>query len=366
MAGGFPGAGARQAPYAEYEAWQPPGTPGGYPGPGGHGEVVNDGGYAYVIREDDLATPQSPRTRARERGQGIGEWSQAGAEAAPAPAATSGRSADGAGAYAGGVRAITAGPSGVPWPAGADGPADTAGSGSATTAARPAAPAGTADTTGDAADARVTPPAGAAVPVSAGGAADVDPALAYGPDDPAYGPSGTDWYKRDEEHGSRTTADTEESRIARGPFEPLSPSEREAAGHADYQPTDAAPALDDEQADQTEISDYQSVDDETSELLDFGTPTDPEAGALGRISDLYLAAETISPAGLDTHFDQLLERQRELISEYFMESGGLSPAEAAAPIVPAAPGTPAESPAPHGFDTAESLSGLLGELRNAP
>ena len=73
----------------------------------------------------------------------------------------------------------------------------------------------------------------------------MDPALAYGPDDPAYGPPGTDWYKRDEEHASRTAADTEESRIARGPFEPLSPSEREAAGYADYQPADTAPAFDD-------------------------------------------------------------------------------------------------------------------------
>ena len=93
----------------------------------------------------------------------------------------------------------------------------------------PAAPPGTADTTGDAAHARATPPAGAAVPASAGGAADVDPALAYGPDDPAYGPPGTDWYKRDEEHAPQTGPDTEELRIARGPFEPLRASERAAA-----------------------------------------------------------------------------------------------------------------------------------------
>jgi hypothetical protein len=80
---------------------------------------------------------------------------------------------------------------------------------------------------------------------------------------------------------------------------------------------------------------------------------------------LYLAAETISPASFDGHFDELLERQRELISEYFMESGGLSPAD---PIVPAAPALSAEppsSPTPLGFDTAASLAALRGELRNA-
>jgi len=35
MAGGFPGQGEAQAPYAEYQAWRPPGAPGGYPAPTG-------------------------------------------------------------------------------------------------------------------------------------------------------------------------------------------------------------------------------------------------------------------------------------------------------------------------------------------
>ena len=71
-----------------------------------------------------------------------------------------------------------------------------------------------------------------------------------------------------------------------------------------------------------------------SELFDFGTETDPEAGALGQIRDLYEAAETVSQASLDRHFEQLLERQRKLISEYFTEAGGLGSAEAARPGVP--------------------------------
>jgi hypothetical protein len=74
---------------------------------------------------------------------------------------------------------------------------------------------------------------------------------------------------------------------------------------------------------------------------------------------LYDAAETVSQASLDRHFEQLLERQRELISEYFTESAGLGPAEiqdqAAA----------ADVPVTFGFDSAQSLTGLRGELRGA-
>ncbi len=88
--------------------------------------------------------------------------------------------------------------------------------------------------------------------------------------------------------------------------------------------------------------------------------TDPEAGALGQIKGLYETAETFSQASFDRHFDQLLERQRELISEYFQESAGLAGAEAAAPAAPAAP---EDMPIPLGFDTAESLTALRGELR---
>jgi hypothetical protein len=114
-----------------------------------------------------------------------------------------------------------------------------------------------------------------------------------------------------------------------------------------------------------------------SELFDFGAPTDPEAGAIGELKDLYQTAGTAGQSSLDRHFDQLLERQRELISEYFEESGALGPAELASPVIampagvppagatrdPADPADPPHSAAPFGFDTAESLAALRGELR---
>jgi hypothetical protein len=96
-----------------------------------------------------------------------------------------------------------------------------------------------------------------------------------------------------------------------------------------------------------------------SDLFDFGTEADPEAGAIGQIRDLYDAAETVSQAGLDRHFDQLLERQRKLISEYFTEAGALGPADTTATAATA------DTSAPFGFDSAQSLTGLRGELRGA-
>jgi hypothetical protein len=197
---------------------------------------------------------------------------------------------------------------------------------------------------------------------------EIDPALAYGPDDPAYGPPGPDWYKRDEERASRTgdgesLAAAGGAGVTRGPFEPLGPADRERAGYADYQPSDVDPAFEDEAGSpEDEIPEYDPIDYEMSGLLDFGTASDPEAGALGQLTDLYQAAESVSQASLDRHFDRLLERQRELISEYFSESGGLGSAEAAAPVAPVAPADPS---APLGFDTAESLNSLRGELRGA-
>jgi hypothetical protein len=169
---------------------------------------------------------------------------------------------------------------------------------------------------------------------------------------------------RDEERAARTgdgesPAAAGEPVATRGPFEPLRPGDREGAGHADYQQADGDAAFDDRDADplESDVSEYEPIDYEMSELLDLGTPTDPEAGALGHIRDLYQAAETVSQASLDRHFDRLLERQRELISEFFTESGGRG--AAAAPVAPADPSSPL------GFDAAQSLTGLRGELRGA-
>jgi hypothetical protein len=201
-------------------------------------------------------------------------------------------------------------------------------------------------------------------------APDIDPALAYGPDDPAYGPPRPDWYKRDEERAPRAEdgephADAGESHAARGPFEPLRAGDREQAGHADYQPDDLGSALDepDTGPPDSDISGYEPIDHEMSELLGLDPSDDLEGDALGQLKDMYQAAETVSQASLDRHFDQLLERQRQLISEYFSESAGLDLADGVTPAVPAATDTPADPSVPLGFDTAESLAGLRGELR---
>jgi hypothetical protein len=374
VAGGFAGPAGAQAPYADYQAWQAQGAPGGYAGPDEYGTMVNGGDYAYVIRQDgSAASPSQPDAR----GQGPGEWP---GRAGPAPgrqAASGGQPPTGSSAaaattagpaQAGRVRAITSGTAGAGWPAVADERREAASPEARSSAPGPAAQAATA---GPATQADAATAAGARPRVEA--APEIDPALAYGPDDPAYGPPGPDWYKREADGAPRTvdgesTAPASEPPPSRGPFEPLRPGEREGAGHADYQQADGEAGLDDPDTDQleSEIFEYEPIDYEMSELLDLGTPTDPEAGALGQIRDLYQAAETVSQASLDRHFDQLLERQRKLISEYFTESVGLdlgsTEAEEAAPVASAAP---ADASSPFGFDTAQSLTGLRGELRGA-
>ena len=62
-----------------------------------------------------------------------------------------------------------------------------------------------------------------------------------------------------------------------------------------------------------------------------GTPEETaydRARKLEQIKDLYLTAEAIGEANVDKHFDQLLAQQRELISDYFRQSGPAGPAGA--------------------------------------
>jgi len=320
---GYPGAGGfagpdGSPPYAEYRVWSPQAAP-GYPETDAHGDPVNGGRYAHVIRQDDLADPSS-RPDAGGMGQAPG-----GRQAQDAAAGPAGRAWTG-------TRAITSGE-----------PGTTAG---ATT--KP----------------EVAP--------------EVDPAFAYGPDDPAYGPPGPDWYKQREEEQAARAVDAQPAAAAtepsatRGPFEPLSQDEREKAGYAVYQPADADPAFDEpdgNDADQAGNSEGDLSDDdaialehEMSELLDFGESADPEVDALGRIMHLYEGAENVSEAGLDSHFERLLARQRQLISEFFEESGAIGPADA--PTSPA-PAVAEDSATPFGFDSADSLTSLRGELWNA-
>ena len=400
-AGGFAGSGAHQhtAPYPEYPAWQGRGGPAGYPFPGGHGETVNGGDYAYVIHHDP-GVPEPDRPQASELGQSLGEWppGQPGRVSAhrhpggpqrPGTAPAGPDSSTGPAESAGGagrIRAITAGARDAEWAGTGDELRETANfarvapesglappAAPATPAATPAAAPVTADVAGQAVT--VTPaqeaaPADRTAPASADGASpsdasipgtvpDLAPELIYGPDDPAYGPPGPDWYKRGEERPAPAEEigprpDLADQSATRGPFEPLRSGDGEAGDHVDHGTADGGEARDGHLADESESAapDYLPADYETPELLDFGPPTDPEAGALGEIRDLYQTAETIGTARLDRHFDQLLERQRKLISEYFSQAAGLGAAGTA-------------TPPSLGFDTAETLAGMRGELRSA-
>jgi len=209
-----------------------PARPGGYPGPDGYGEVVNGGDYAYVIREDGpgIAAAVPGRTRGT-RGQG--PWRVAGAarrggacrRCHPRPRDHLG------GSDRTGVPAAEADRGG--WPAAAAGPAKTARPGGLFPGSSAGGPGGAATPCGGS-----DHPGAAAAP--AGPAASRtprpgrrprrrrDPALAYGPDEPRLRSARPDWYKRDEERAedAETQADTGESHVARGPFEPLRPGDR--------------------------------------------------------------------------------------------------------------------------------------------
>jgi hypothetical protein len=182
---------------------------------------------------------------------------------------------------------------------------------------------------------------------------DVAPEQMYGPDDPAYGPPGPDWYKRGEERAAATPdggtlASPVEQSAARGPFEPLH------SGGEGYQPADAEDGEGQPSGETPETPDPPETPEtpelETLDFLGLDTPTDPEAGPLGQVKDLYTAVGRFGMDRLERHFDELLDRQRKLISDYFNESSGLAVAE---------------MPPALGFDSAESLAGLRGGLRDA-
>jgi hypothetical protein len=214
---------------------------------------------------------------------------------------------------------------------------------------------------------------------------DVAPEFIYSPDDPAYGPPGPDWYqkKREEQQEPAEYADAADPYVARGPFEAHHSGDHEAVPFPADDPPDT-PVEDAASLNQPEIPaapEISSYEPPASVLpeLDFGEPSDPEAGSLGQVKDMYETAESIGPDGLILHFDQLLERQRELISDYFSEAGSFIPvtlspidlsplglALPAEPPDPAEPDPPPPSALPLGFDGPETLAGLRGELRGAP
>jgi hypothetical protein len=121
------------------------------------------------------------------------------------------------------------------------------------------------------------------------GAAPAPDQDAYGPDDPAYGPPSPAWYAGEQQEQEQAGQDAPaELMEARGPFEPLQ--------HPDG-------------SDQRLIS-YLSAGYEPS-----------SAKPIDQIKDFYLTAEAVDPEHLDGHIEQLLERQRQLIGEYFKQAG---------------------------------------------
>jgi hypothetical protein len=144
-------------------------------------------------------------------------------------------------------------------------------------------------------------------------------------------------------------ADAAELIAERGPFEPVHHDEPANAGQPNEHGSGAAAALD---ADLSGMPEFDAIGSQTPDLLDFG-PDDPADGALGGLRNLYQTAEAIGSDRLERNLDRLLDRQRKLITEYFTESGDLGPADPDAP------------PVSIGFDSAESLASLRGELRTS-
>jgi hypothetical protein len=114
-----------------------------------------------------------------------------------------------------------------------------------------------------------------------------EPATAYGADDPGYGPPRPEWYAGEDQAEQQTA---EELERVRGAFEP--PVRQGGTGQ---EPASQEPAA-------------------------FELPGADGATPLDQIRNFYLTAEATGPENLDRHFDELLERQRQLISGYFNEA----------------------------------------------
>jgi hypothetical protein len=108
---------------------------------------------------------------------------------------------------------------------------------------------------------------------------------------------------------------------SRGPFEPLVPSSGpppDAAGQPSAAQDTADPA-----GTRRGQGPAGAVPDEGADEMAHA-----RARKLEQIKDFYLTAEAIGEQNLDKHFDQLLARQRELISEYFRQSATAQPSVA--------------------------------------
>jgi hypothetical protein len=103
-----------------------------------------------------------------------------------------------------------------------------------------------------------------------------------------------------------------ETQPFRGPFEPH-PAQPKLSDFTSTDPLPAemtSPAADPAEADLT-----------GPDLAGPDLGRDGSEEKLERIKDLYLTVEAIGDDNVGKHFDELMQRQRELISDYFKETG---------------------------------------------
>jgi hypothetical protein len=194
--------------------------------------------------------------------------------------------------------------------------------------------------------------------VQAAASVTADPVNPYGPDDPGYGPPAPGWQHQDRP-AEPAPADHDlppEPTEARDPFQPLTRhgEEAAAAGRPGDLPAETwegpgVSALPDE----ADLGSHVEHFDYEFPAFTADLPAGSAAGAVGQLKGLYMAAAQARPESFDKHFDQLLERQRKLISEYFKQSGGpggaMHPAGPATVTAPSRPddGTLAGSSGDH-------------------
>jgi hypothetical protein len=215
-------------------------------------------------------------------------------------------------------------------------------------------------------------------PANAYPSANADATGVYGRDDPAYGPPPPGWSHRDrpiedlrgvgQPGGAEPVATAPKAeQVAAEPvrveqlkgeqftaqqldaeqFEAEQVrTDRSSAGQADPEQATPLPAVTDHQAVRGPFeplvehdrltpgadSDHPATDADGRPYEFAGLDDDAPAGsadaALERLRELHRTAAAVAPQSLDAHFDQLLERQRRLISEYISESEGPSAADA--------------------------------------
>jgi hypothetical protein len=307
--------------------WQPPGGPGqsgyrdyGYPAPDGYGQTVNGGEYAYVISDDapragHPAKPRgpqqppaaAPRRRTREermqarptgatRSITAGRADAARAGSPPANAGTSGAYGPDDPAY---------GPPVPGWShedrpvGGFRGPAQPGG-------VEGAAAAGPGEAPNKAEQITPEPVAGGQLRAGQFKAEPVRAEPVRAEQDRAE----QDRAEQAEPEQAVTPPPAAPDRPAvRGPFEPLVEHNGQASAAA------SLPAADHPGTD---------ADGRPYEFpgLDDDEPAGSADAALDRLKELHRTAAAVAPQSLDAHFDQLLERQRRLISEYITESEG--------------------------------------------